>query len=742
MAMQKSEELREVIQVILDQLQHLNFEIDIANFSLNYKETDDLDMWIAVLGAPYATKVYLPYISHPIFDRFNKAKKKNGLFTDLLTREEKDSFFDHVFKHMPDVAVGRKEFVFGRPGFARSMVFMKDTVLTIANYEGIPYSEAENKILLRFGQVFDQTYTRFNDLQLAENQAREATIEAALERVRGRAMAMHNSEDITSTASMVFTELKRLGIRPLRCGVGLIDKETHDTALYAATGAEGEENLELMGQVTVSGHPVLVAIYNHWIENKDYFPELHGKSLKTFYEQLQLGFKVPDLQHGKKMHGNFIPFSEGCLYVWSEEPLGVQDVKILKRFTSVIDLTFKRYMELQRSEANARDAIREASLDRVRAEIASMRTPKDLERITPLMCEELATLCIPFIRCGVFIMDEKRELIHTYLSTPDGRALAAFDLAFDSEGIGRDVLPAWRKKQMALIHWNEEEFATNTKNLVTQGTVNPGERYVTEHPDTSLDLHFLPFLQGMLYVGNVAPLLESELSVVQSLAAAFSTAYARYEDFNRLEAAKEQVDNALTELKAAQNKLIQSEKMASLGELTAGIAHEIQNPLNFVNNFSEVNQEMIDELKEELEAGNIEEALAIAADIKQNEEKINHHGKRADGIVKGMLEHSRAGTGEKQLTNINVLADEFLKLSYHGLRAKDKMFNAEMITHFDENLPKANVVQQDIGRVLINLFNNAFYAVNQKAKTAGPDYKPTVELETFFLPLRGQGGLG
>ncbi|HZY35986.1 MAG TPA: two-component regulator propeller domain-containing protein [Mucilaginibacter sp.] len=210
---------------------------------------------------------------------------------------------------------------------------------------------------------------------------------------------------------------------------------------------------------------------------------------------------------------------------------------------------------------------------------------------------------------------------------------------------------------------------------------------------------------------------------------------------DNLEVQRNSLEHTLKELKSTQNQLIQSEKMASLGELTAGIAHEIQNPLNFVNNFSEVNAEMIGELEGELKSGNINEALAIAADIKENEQKINHHGKRADAIVKGMLQHSRASGGTKEPTDINALADEYTRLSYHGLRAKDKSFNAVMETHFDDSIGKLNINPQEIGRVILNLLNNAFYAVNEKKKTNPEGYEPcvtvTIKKITFTAGVDG-----
>ena len=191
-----------------------------------------------------------------------------------------------------------------------------------------------------------------------------------------------------------------------------------------------------------------------------------------------------------------------------------------------------------------------------------------------------------------------------------------------------------------------------------------------------------------------------------------------------------ELDKTLEDLKSTQSQLIQSEKMASLGELTAGIAHEIQNPLNFVNNFSELSSELVAEMMEEVQKGNVTEAELIAKDIQQNLEKVAQHGKRADAIVKGMLQHSRSRSGIKEETDVNALADEYLRLAYHGLRAKDKSFNATLKTDYDDTIGKIHIVPQDIGRVVLNLITNAFYAVDEKKRSGIEHYEPTVEVKT------------
>jgi signal transduction histidine kinase len=193
---------------------------------------------------------------------------------------------------------------------------------------------------------------------------------------------------------------------------------------------------------------------------------------------------------------------------------------------------------------------------------------------------------------------------------------------------------------------------------------------------------------------------------------------------------KRKIEKAYDELKLTQAQLIQREKMASLGELTAGIAHEIQNPLNFVNNFSEVNTELLDEADQEMASGNLVNSRAVLKEIRANELKINQHGKRADAIIKGMLQHSRSHSGQKELTDINALTEEYLRLSYHGFRAKENSFKAIIHTKYDSEIGAIQAVSSDIGRVLLNIFTNSFYAMNEKGNQTLNGYEPEISIIT------------
>ena len=734
MAMQKADELVEVAELLRKEMGLLVEELETSSIYIHHEDSGTTECWYAIQDIRGDDKKLVT--DHMTIN-----------LNDTWVGREMLKFYDSDETQTSIVMQGenRKEWINDCSQHSKVLQGYYGDVIPERTYHLAKFSNGYMgaaspgelsalswDLLKRATNVFSLAYTRFNDLQLAEAQAREATIEAALERVRAKAMAMHNSEDVSLAASMVFTELRKLGINPIRCGVGLLNNESLKAPLYSATSSADGDSLSLVGWVMLEGHPVLEKIYEKWLLGEDYFPELTGESLKSYYDQLLSGLSVPvpDFKEEQKQYGHFFSFSIGCLYAWSDVKYNDDQIKILKRFASIIDLTFRRYMDLQKSEANTREAVKQAALDRIRADIASMRTVSDLDRITPLIWNELTILGLPFIRCGVFLMDDSQKLIHTFLSTPNGKAIGAFHMPFDTPGNLQNVLSHWRINERYIDHWDDEEFVRFANILARQGAIASTEQYLKTLPAGGFHLHFLPFLQGMLYVGNTTQLNEEQVNLVQSVAEAFSTAYARYEDFNKLEAAKEQIEKTLVDLKQTQQQLIQSEKMASLGELTAGIAHEIQNPLNFVNNFSEVSNELLDEMKQELERGNGQEAIEIVDNVKQNLEKILHHGKRADGIVKGMLQHSRTSSGQKELTDINALADEYLRLAYHGLRAKDKTFNAKFEIDLDKSIEKISVVPQEIGRVILNLINNAFYTVSEKKRHLNGTYEPTVIIST------------
>ena len=743
MAMQKSDELADAAQLLYREFGNL----DINTFSCGYMFVDEAKQtqtaWVVLPdGSLLPNFIVFPLKGDQVLDsRYKDWKEKKPIHVFELKGEankEHHRFLanyvppfvvDDIFSKIPD------RIIFNCANFS-------DGYLLILAAEH--FSPAEQQTIIRFTKVFEQTYTRFLDLQKAEAQAREAKIETALEKARSRTMGMHSSDELPEVANVLFLEVQALGIPAWSCGYNILTEDKKSAKCWMSSEGTlqtpfklrlfGEASFAEWGDFLHSEKTMLVqelgdkALDEHYAYMKS-FPDL-----KSTFDQIgELGLSLPTYQIN-----HLCKFTQGFLLFITYEK--VPDAhEIFKRFTKVFEQTYTRFLDLKNAEAREVIAVREASLDRVRGEIASMRTAEDLQRITPLVWRELTALGVPFFRCGLFIVDELAEVIHFYLSTPDGKPLAALELPFQGINVTKEAIANWRLQKVYTTHWSKEEFIAFANNLLDQGQIKNTSTYLggSEAPE-SLTLQFVPFKQGMLYVGSENVLNELQIDSVKALANAFSTAYARYEDFIKLESAKQQIEKTLEELKATQKQLIQSEKMASLGELTAGIAHEIQNPLNFVNNFSEVSTELLDEMNVEIAKGNLEDAKQIAEDLKQNLQKINHHGKRAGDIVKGMLQHSRnTSNTTKEPTDINKLADEYLRLAYHGLRAKDKSFNATMKTNFDESLSadeagigNINIIPQDIGRVILNLITNAFYAVNEKKKSGIEGYEPTVSIST------------
>ena len=572
-----------------------------------------------------------------------------------------------------------------------------------------------------------------------EQYKREQEIVMALERVQEKAMAMHSSKDIPNAVAVVFNELTQLGIELERCGIAIFNESSIMESWSTSLSQDDKKVVKVVnGKINANIHPMLQNSYWAWKERRDFFSfELKGEQVREYYELLEKEpeYHFPKIEkYPKRQILNSFNFAEGGIFVYSRKIIPKETKRIIHRFSNVFSYTYKRYLDIIKAEERTREAIIQASINRIRAEISSMRTQEDIEKITPLIFNELSNLGVKFIRCGVFIIHEKEEMIESYLSTSFGNSLGLLKVSYHNSNATYQLVEAWRKGDIYSLHLERKELRQWIEQLVKHDQIQDTKTYLESVAFLDcLHLHFFPFLKGMLYVGNTEPLGKSEINLVKAIANSFSVAYARYEDFVKLERAMRELESAKSELEATQSQLIQSEKMASLGELTAGIAHEIQNPLNFVNNFSVINKELVEELKDEVDKGNFTEVKFIADNLAVNEEKIAHHGKRADAIVKGMLQHSRSSSGQKEPTDINALSDEYLRLAYHGLKAKDKSFNANLKTDFDENIGMISIIPQDIGRVLLNLINNALYAVHEKSRSNTSGYEPTVSVTTRKL---------
>ena len=608
----------------------------------------------------------------------------------------------------------------------------------------IPPNEDTKTIVLKMAGAFNQAYTRFLDLKKAEAQAREAQIEAALERVRSRTMGMQMAEELGEVAAVLFSELNSLVENLWTCGFVLCEKDRQEDEWWLSL----DNGLIRPFFLPNCGDYAHESLYEGWIKGESYRTvTLEGKLLQEHYDWLM---EIPvSKKIFEEMEGSGIPrpnwqrlhaayFKTGYLVIITEVPSEAEE--IFKRFALVFDLAYTRFEDLKKAEARIREEKVKNALERVRSRSLAMHNSSELKDVIKTVSDQFKELEID-ISGGAFIVINKelKKGFYCWGAGGVGNYVRKVKIPFIDRPIYHTLSNGIKTRKPFFTEYYEQEekhafFSHLFKHEPFNQTPIQRQEFLLSQNSAYARSCVVSEKTSIFIINHEGrPFSEAENEFLIQMGRVFEQAYTRFIDLKKTEkqarlisSERDRLEVTLNELKATQAQLIQQEKLASLGELTAGIAHEIQNPLNFVNNFSEVSEELIDELKEEIEKGDLEEVKSIASDLKENLSKINHHGKRAGAIVKGMLEHSRKSEGTKTLTDLSSLAEEYLRLSFHGLRAKDKSFSSDFFTEFAPDLPKVSIIQQDIGRVLLNLINNAFYAVHEFRKTQDENFKPIV----------------
>jgi signal transduction histidine kinase len=688
--------------------------------------------------------------------------------------------------------------------------------------------------LVRFAGVFDLAYKRFEDLKAAERQHREAQVELALEKVRSRSLAMHKSDELNEVVKVLFEELQLLQIPSTAVAIQTFTEESKDMQVFVC-GDVGTGLVVNQYLLPYFDHPIIHDYLEAHEKKLDFYVGNYSKKEKDrFYERI---LKLPELQDIPKEVKQMI--NESTKYTVTMVPaekslLGVNDfqgnqlsesqVDILKRFAKVFDQAYIRFLDLEKAEERARQAQIEASLERVRAKAMSMQNSDELDEVLSVLCEQFDVLGILPMSTHMTVFDFENN---TFTFRETGKY---GDRSFGEQTVDLDAMDNWKEtvdkwkadkaSDINRLHFPKEQLPEVWEVFHESFASMPEKSRITpnDYPDGiyhTAGKH--PF--GYIGMNQIRPATEEEEEIVIKFAHEFGRAYQRFLDLKKAEEQallireeRDRLEIALNELNAAKDQLVQQEKLASLGQLTAGIAHEIKNPLNFVNNFSEVSVELIEEVREEISAfskklsesplsggesdgeararggsdgerneeenrnmgqesstenppmssevqptkplrrsmpsaqadlnplqggEDIDYTLSILSDIEANLRKIHEHGSRADRIVKSMLQHSRGGDGKMEQEAINPLIKEYVNLAFHGMRAGKDPINVDIELELDEQAGEVPLIAEDFSRVILNLCNNAFDAMRGKQDAGdrmqdAEKYVPKLTIRTFL----------
>ncbi|HEX5655425.1 MAG TPA: ATP-binding protein, partial [Chitinophagaceae bacterium] len=755
LAMHKSEELKEVALELRNQMGLIGQKnLEVCAIHLYEEDEKYFESWFAIRPPGDEKKLYQGHSRFPkkgikIVDEMMQRYAEGSKDYDIVNEGEKAvEWFGILRENEPEA------YALISQSFGNTPIHQLKAYWAIADFSGgslimVTYSRADEtsrNLLRRSANVFEMAYTRFLDLKKAEAQAREAKIEAALEKVRAKVMAMNSSKDLTDTSLVFGEQLRKLGIDWQFSYFWLIetdkdentfwitwpDNKTSTTTYSLAEADESFRECIIAWQRQDKIHASFIApeAIAEWLHT---FERITADAGGAALEIMQPG----NFKEGVYYYDAMIRF--GSFGILTNRPINDEEKNIQSRFAVEFERAYTRFLDLQKAEAQAREARIEAALERVRSRTMAMQHSDELKDAANLLFRQVKDLGIHAWSAGYGTWLDGYKACTLYMSSEDQMQVPFIYPHTEDPVSIRFAEGAEKGLALYVEEMGGEALASHYRYMRSLPLV--GEM-LEEIRKAGFDVprfqvfHVAYYSHGYLLFITYEPVPEAH-TIFKRFGNVFEQTYTRFLDLQqkeeqamRLREEKMKLEQTLAALQATQKQLIQAEKMASLGELTAGIAHEIQNPLNFVTNFSEVSNELIQEMVEEVEKGNYKEAKEIAGDVMQNLEKINFHGKRADGIVKGMLQHSRNSSGTREPTDINALADEYLRLSYHGLRAKDKSFHAKLEADFDATIEKVNVMPQDLGRVILNLINNAFYAVGEKKKQSKNGYEPTVSVRT------------